>query len=67
MNLIQQIAAALSCIALCMIIHFGIENWRSIAAELGYMFEKKVKLNMHAHKEKIDMAVKIMKGEWIDS
>jgi hypothetical protein len=40
MNTIQQIAAALAIIALCMIIHYTIKDWRVIVEDLGYYFKK---------------------------
>jgi hypothetical protein len=40
MNTIQQIAAALAIIALCMIIHFTIKDWRVIIEDLGYFIKK---------------------------
>jgi hypothetical protein len=40
MNIIQQLAAALAIIALCMIIHYTIKDWWVIVEDLGY-FNKK--------------------------
>jgi hypothetical protein len=40
MNIIQQIAAALAIIALCMIINYAIKDWRVIVEDLGYIFKK---------------------------
>ncbi|MFI5161539.1 MAG: hypothetical protein ACHQHN_09690 [Sphingobacteriales bacterium] len=40
MNIIQQIAAALAIIALCLIINYTIKDWRIIIEDLGYMFKK---------------------------
>jgi len=40
MNTIQEIAAAFAIIALCMIIHYSIKDWRVILDELGYHFKK---------------------------
>jgi hypothetical protein len=40
MNTIQQIAAALAVIALCLIIHFTIKDWRIITEDLGYFLKK---------------------------
>ncbi|MBS1504830.1 MAG: hypothetical protein JST32_22405 [Bacteroidetes bacterium] len=40
MNTIQQIAAALAVIALCLIIHYTIKDWRIIFEDLGYFFNK---------------------------
>jgi len=40
MNTIQQLAAALAIIALCMIIHYTIKDWRVIIEDLGYFIKK---------------------------
>jgi len=40
MNIIQEIAAALAIIALCMIVHYTVKDWRVIFEELGYYFKK---------------------------
>lgn len=76
MNLIQQIAGALSCMAICLIIHFSIRNWRTIAQELGYSIKEKAtkvntavrkRLDMSELRHRTSVAAKILKGEWVDS
>lgn len=69
MNAIQEIAAALSCTALCVIIHYGIKDWRYIVQELGYAVSKKPKPvhQQHHIAEKISHFFRSLTHGWADA
>jgi hypothetical protein len=39
--MLQVTSAILACLALVLILWFGIANWRSIAQEIGFIHEEK--------------------------